>query len=186
MQAFKCITVPVPSAAVSGLPTTYGAFAIAFRGVETAWIDHQATEATVRAELEKLRTLGKVEVVFRKKGAAVGAAAKAAANVACTGDGSNVVQVKFLTEIGNLPDLTFRRRDSVQLGSIELFVDGRGASHAGTRTPQIMCSNRGICNEGKGICKCFYGYGSSDGAGGPGTRGDCGHYLEYGGKVSAF
>jgi hypothetical protein len=192
VQAFTCTTVPVPlgdaafTGAVAGTPTTYGAFTVAFRGVETAWIDHQATEATVKAQLEKLRTLGKVEVVFMKKDAAVGAAAKAAADVACTGDGSNVVQVKFLTELGNLPDLTFRRRDSVQLGSIELSVDGRGASHAGTRAPQIMCSNRGICNEVLGICTCFHGYGSSDGAGGPGTRGDCGHYLEYGGIVSAF
>merc|ERR1719478_662249 len=66
-QAFKCTTVPVPSLVASGTATTYGSFAISFRGVETAWIDIGATEATVKAELEKLSTIGKVEVVFLKK-----------------------------------------------------------------------------------------------------------------------
>ena len=108
-----------------------------------------------------------------------------AADVACTSDGSNTVEVTFLTVLGDVPALTFRRKDSVQLGSIEHFEHGRGASHEGTIEP-IVCSNRGLCNEVSGVCTCFHGYGSSDGQGNLGTRGDCGHMLAYGGEVSSF
>merc|ERR1719163_435605 len=42
------------------------------------------------------------------------------------------------------------------------------------------CSNRGFCNRVIGTCSCFSGYGSSDGNGNFGTRGDCGSYCKSG------
>ncbi len=43
------------------------------------------------------------------------------------------------------------------------------------------CSNRGLCDQGTGTCRCFDtngdAYAGSDGYGGPGDRGDCGHPL---------
>ena len=257
-QAFACTTVPMPSLVASGAATTYGSFTISFRGVETAWIDINASEATVKAEIEKLSTIGTVQVEFSKirvpveaaaaaaavaaaaaatkalataeaeaaaavaaeaaaiaaddpdaesvaadaivttedaviaakalivttaaavkTTAAAVAAAKLAANVACTSDGSNNVEVTFLTDLGDLPPLTFRRKDSVQLGSIRLF-EGRSGGVTNEGTQQLVaCSNRGLCNEITGQCTCFEGFASSNGRGGPGSRGDCGHMLEF-------
>ena len=39
------------------------------------------------------------------------------------------------------------------------------------------CSDRGICDEATGVCKCFTQYGSSDGYGQRGQRPDCGAIL---------
>jgi len=43
----------------------------------------------------------------------------------------------------------------------------------------IECSGRGICNHETGLCNCFWGFGSSDGNRGAGTRGDCGFKIPY-------
>ena len=40
------------------------------------------------------------------------------------------------------------------------------------------CSRRGICDETLGKCKCFSGWGSSDGSGSLGPNNDCGHRLK--------
>lgn len=50
---------------------------------------------------------------------------------------------------------------------------------------EIACSDRGICNEATGLCKCFKGYSSSNGMGGLGTIADCG-YIEPGGTPDLF
>ena len=42
-----------------------------------------------------------------------------------------------------------------------------------------VCSDRGLCDTATGTCTCFPGYGSSDGAGGEGKRGDCGYIEPY-------
>ena len=41
------------------------------------------------------------------------------------------------------------------------------------------CSNRGICDLSVGTCTCFTGYGTSDGNGDPGLRGDCGWKIGH-------
>jgi len=40
------------------------------------------------------------------------------------------------------------------------------------------CSRRGICDQTTGKCKCFPGWGSSDGSGSLGPNNDCGHRLK--------
>jgi hypothetical protein len=42
-----------------------------------------------------------------------------------------------------------------------------------------VCSNRGICDERQGLCECFLQWGSSNGANGFGSRGDCGHVTPF-------
>ena len=39
----------------------------------------------------------------------------------------------------------------------------------------VVCSGRGLCDNTVGTCKCFTGWGSSDGMRGPGGVGDCGY-----------
>ena len=63
--------------------------------------------------------------------------------------------------------------------------DGLGDSLQGNKE-NILCSNRGICDHMTGLCTCFRGFGSSDGNGGPGTRGDCGHFLQWSGAADNF
>ena len=40
------------------------------------------------------------------------------------------------------------------------------------------CSNKGVCDHETGRCKCFAGWGSSDGSGSLGPNNDCGHRLK--------
>ena len=40
------------------------------------------------------------------------------------------------------------------------------------------CSNKGLCSHATGKCKCFTGWGSSDGSGSYGTNNDCGRRLK--------
>lgn len=161
-----------------------GSFTLSFRGIETANIAHGATEAQVKAALEALSTVGRVDVAFTKKATAVGQAALLAADQACTLDNSNWIQVSFRTELGDLPDLGFKGVGGVRPVADTMF-DGMGDSLRGNKE-NIMCSNRGTCDHNTGLCTCFHGFGSSDGNGGQGTRGDCGHYLAYAGAADNF
>ena len=79
--------------------------------------------------------------------------------------------IKFLTELGSLPAIT-PKLDGVI--SIRINKDGNAGSVKGTKA-NAVCSNRGQCNTDSGLCACFAGYSSSDGKGGAGPRGDCGH-----------
>mmetsp|Transcript_26838 Transcript_26838/g.48664 ORF Transcript_26838/g.48664 Transcript_26838/m.48664 type:complete len:569 (+) Transcript_26838:363-2069(+) len=48
--------------------------------------------------------------------------------------------------------------------------------------PEVLtltaCSHRGVCDHDTGRCKCFRGWGSSDGSGSLGPNNDCGHRLK--------
>lgn len=45
-------------------------------------------------------------------------------------------------------------------------------------TENALCNNRGLCDYDTGICSCFTGWSSSDGAGQAGSVGDCGYRLQ--------
>jgi hypothetical protein len=57
------------------------------------------------------------------------------------------------------------------------MVDPLQTSVKGTKN-YVECSNRGQCDYDSGQCKCVPGFESSDGLGGRGHRGDCGHRYE--------
>ena len=47
-----------------------------------------------------------------------------------------------------------------------------------------ICSDQGVCDTKSGECKCFAGWGSSDGSGSGtiGGKGDCGYRLQLRGR----
>lgn len=67
------------------------------------------------------------------------------------------------------------------LATMTAFSDGDSSvlmpsltSVMGTRE-YVECSDHGVCNRDTGSCECFSGYGTSDGRGALGSRGDCGY-----------
>lgn len=148
---------------------TTGSFSLKFRQFQTVNMPYSVTAATLKANLEALSSIGTVDVTY------------SSGTVACTATGSNVVLVKFKTELGLLPPIT-TILDGVT--SIDVAGRGRGQSVGGTKE-NIECSGRGLCDTSTGKCKCFTGFGSSDGDGNEGTRGDCG-FIEpiYAGSAS--
>ena len=80
LQVYKCIA-------------SAGTFTLSFRQDITLDIAFDATAAEVKAALEFLTTIREVAVVFTS-GTSV-----------CTSDGSNVMSVEFLQELGDVPYL---------------------------------------------------------------------------------
>ena len=158
---------------------TGGAFQLTFRQKTTQKIPFNATRDYLESLIESLTSVTDVEVVFSR------------GNSTCIDSslGHNVVSILFNTEHGNIPTMTadtsllYDTNYGTQPGSgaIYFFTDGAAAtsdpsivSVAGT-TEEMECSGRGLCDRVSGTCACFYGYSSSNGVGGSGPQGDCGH-----------
>mmetsp|Transcript_20841 Transcript_20841/g.63443 ORF Transcript_20841/g.63443 Transcript_20841/m.63443 type:complete len:684 (-) Transcript_20841:2166-4217(-) len=136
-----------------------GTFTVSFRQFTTGAIAYDATVADLTTALEALDTINTVSVSY-----SVGASL-------CTSDSSNVVSVEFLSPHGDLPQMT---TDTALLFDAAGTAPTMGVatSQTGT-TEEVECSNRGICDRATGVCKCHYGYSSSNGYGGQGETGDC-------------
>jgi len=136
---------------------TSGSFTIAFRGKTTEAIYYDDTQTDVEAKLEKLTTIRDVSVSF-------------SGNV-CTQTGSTVVNIEFLTEYGDLPNIVLDATNLLHTTSgdesLELIVE---STVTGTKE-NAPCSNRGLCQVTTGLCECYLGFGSS------GSRGDCGNEI---------
>ncbi len=135
---------------------TAGSFTLEFRGQVTAPIAFSSTAAELETALEKLSTIKDVKVF------------NSAATI-CTA-GPTATLIVFADPPGNVPSLV---ADTHRLTSSSFTI-----SH--TDAPGVLqeCAGRGVCNENAGVCKCHTGYASSDGFGGKGSRGDCGHQLD--------
>ena len=140
-----------------------GSFTLDFRGETTESIDFDSKPSDFKLLLEALDTIGTVRVECDDgKDSAI-----------CSASG-NACRVTFLTELGDLPSLEV----DPPTGDVTVRVDGDGGSVRGTKD-NAECSNRGVCDYDEGKCKCFPQYGSSDGDGNTGDRGDCGHLLPF-------
>jgi hypothetical protein len=107
--------------------------------------------------------------------------------IACDVYGQQVIIINFIATHGALPPLqpdvsklidTYHTVGYLGSGTINVFTDGQsvlGLTSIQGTTENDPCNNRGICNYVTGVCACFPAWGSSDGAGGPGERGDCGY-----------
>jgi hypothetical protein len=172
-------------------------------------IPWSATEAQVKAALEKLKTIGgglhehnkhdsgKVDVKFTKKWdlmnrgfipkvkqhqwkkSCVTVDECAVVDVACTEDSSNVMVITFKSEFGDLPPLRPSNAQYAHALHVSVETDGKGEWSQRGTKEKKPCSGRGLCDHGTGQCGCVDGYASSDGFGKSGTRGDCGHSLAY-------
>jgi hypothetical protein len=153
----------------------------------TANIPFDSPAAVVQAELEKMTVVGRVKVDLLQKATAGSYASRAVINRACTPDGINELVVTFLDEYGPLPPVTAHKdigRNGGQTNTVIVVNEnGAGLSVLGTKK-NLECNGRGLCDRETGDCTCFTGYGSSDGDGNAGSRGDCGHVLEFAGEIT--
>lgn len=164
IQAFQCIG-------------DGGSIKFLFRTVETDAIPWNMGVSGLKGYLEAIESITEVEVTF------------STGNTMCTTDGSNVVSLKFVQELGALPALTgFYQTNGVTLthgsGTPALNIASAGGALGGVTTQtgtmeNIECSGRGTCNHETGVCHCFPGFGSSNGNLQKGQRGDCGWKVPY-------
>ena len=140
-----------------------GTFTLTFRGQGTAPINFDAAAWEVAGALAALGSVGSVSVAAADGTAGVcGGGAGGAAN--------NTFTVSFLTELGALP-LLVAEGSALHGGSGVSLGVSRVTAGSGLL---LECSGHGVCDGAAGLCACLPGYVSSNGAGGPGGRGDCG------------
>ncbi|KAG6620832.1 tenascin-like protein [Phytophthora cinnamomi] len=144
-----------------------GFFTLKFRDAATPQLPFNVPASSLESALESLATIGNVTVTYSTDTNGV------TGSPACNAAGSNTMRIEFLTNFGNLPPLRWILDGALTL---TINVDGVGGSVQGTKE-EAVCSNRGICNHLTGVCRCAYGFTSSDSFGGEGDRGDCG-YME--------
>lgn len=133
-----------------------GTFTLEFRGQETGPISHSASVLDLESSLEALSTIRDVTIT-------------SSSATICSGSPTETL-ITFADPPGNVPDLIADTRRLVSTTFTIVHTDAPGLL--------AECGGRGVCDEIAGICKCHTGYASSNGFGGIGTRGDCGHLLE--------
>jgi len=141
---------------------TGGSFALKFRGATTSPIPYAASSLAFESALASLPTIGNVTVTF--------ATASASSICSSTGVTGNIT---FTAVLGATPLLktatsTLTINGAPNTGQITFLrrVAGKGTLYE--------CSGHGQCDRSTGECQCYPGYGSSDGYGNFGIRGDCG------------
>jgi hypothetical protein len=164
---------------------TTGAFTLWYKGYPSAAIPYDATAATVKSALLQIRILTDIEVIYSQP------------NLKACQINANVIKITFNKNFGPQPPLIAMMDTTMSAaGAIQVSADGvtpitdfSGTSHVsvkGTKENEI-CAGRGLCVPADGLCKCFDSngdtYGSSNGYGAAGTRGDCG-FITSGTVVS--
>ena len=121
---------------------------------------------------------------------------------ACMGSGQQTIVVQFDTIHGSLPKFIVHAKylesnvggntlitSGVRSGNVKVYAKGQsvhGLTSRSGSTENAPCSNRGVCDEDKGVCGCYPAWSSSDGSGGPGDRGDCGYRTDSEASVLNF
>ncbi|ETW07561.1 hypothetical protein H310_02048 [Aphanomyces invadans] len=152
VQAFQC-------AADSG------SFQLSFRGESSPQIPFNANLAAVLAAVQTIPTITDIVLSFSQRGGG-----------ACVG--GNVVTMTFVQDFGNLPRLQVLDQGLSLNGVTRAGQTIVTKVQNGTKE-NAVCSNHGVCDYSTGVCQCGFGFGSSDGYGQPGTRGDCGYLKPW-------
>jgi hypothetical protein len=143
-----------------------GTFKLTFRNKTTNSIAYNANALTIKTALEELSSIGEVIVTIMETS---DVPTLACSNTAGT---NHYFDIEFRTELALLPLLELT--DSLTHGSAKVFTVTQQKKGRGVLKE---CSGKGECNRQTGECKCWETWGSSDGFGGRGTRGDCGFSL---------
>ena len=165
-----------------------GSVALSFRGATTRPLAWDSSSATVRAALLELPTLrgGAGDEAFGDQremlprplnaqltGRAVSVLFDNAATTLCAASGVTAI-IQFNQDFGDIPLLV---PDATELthSSIIISPSLAVALKQTSDKEDAVCSNRGLCDPLSGRCACDGEFwGSSDGYGMRGSRGDCG------------
>eukprot|EP00957_Ditylum_brightwellii_P148284 11289900-Ditylum_brightwellii.AAC.1 len=154
-----------------------GDLVLYFGGYASPTLQADATKLDVKKALEEIMIVGRVTVTFSEGGQL------------CRDDGiKNIVTITFLDNFGPLPPLVAEIHNMnngayVEIGADDttgMMTDDNGVDFFSVKGDKENdeCSNRGICDQGTGTCKCFNTggdkYAGSNGYGNSGDRGDCG------------
>lgn len=152
-----------------------GFFSLRFRDATTPQLSFNVAASELQRALNALPTIGDVSVSY------------SSGSIACAPSGfgtTNTIRIEFLTDFGDLPPLRWVLDGALTL---TLAADGVGGSVRGTKE-EAECANRGLCVPSTGLCRCVFGFTSSDGNGREGDRGDCGFldpiYINSAGKLA--
>ncbi|CAM9329921.1 unnamed protein product, partial [Discosporangium mesarthrocarpum] len=140
-----------------------GVFTLTFRDSTTEQLSYGVTVTQLEAALEKISTIHDVTVTFYN------------GTWAC--NESLYFDIEFMTENGDLPLLVLDTSALFLGDGVTPGVMNVTKVRKGTRE-DLECAAHGLCDESTGVCNCFVGYQSSDGAGGQGQRGDCGWWNQ--------
>lgn len=140
-----------------------GGFYLSFRSVQTARLTYDMTRHQLEAALEALPTVEDVEVRIPTD----------PDGPICSSSGV-VSYIEFMQPTGDAPLLKYDLDGVTDITITEYY--------SGTKEYE-ECSGRGLCDRETGTCKCFPGFGSSDGQGSPGDRGDCGYSKAFSGFI---
>ena len=154
-----------------------GTFILYFEGRHSKTISANGNEQDVEIALNAIKGVDDVSVSF-SEGSRV-----------CRNDVINIVQITFNGNFGPLAplvpvDIDLSAGAILEIGanpSTQGMVDDSLIIYTPTKGTKenAECSNRGLCDYATGTCQCHdFLFVGSDGYGGPGNRGDCGHPLD--------
>jgi hypothetical protein len=138
---------------------TGGYFTLSFRGYTTEVIYATDSLTAFERKLESLQVLSDAHIY-------------STTDTLCDETGLGYVNITFVSELGSGVPLLTVVENELTGWPMELTI--RSVQH-GTEMKLDECAGRGFCSEVTGRCACWDWYGSSDGGGGPGSRGDCGY-----------
>ena len=153
-----------------------GSFRLSFRDELTTQIEYDVTSKQLETTLEELPNIADVQVTYSN------------GNGPLCDEADNIAAVAFTGVSGDVPALIVLENalvdnsgsGAIGSGEVAIATDGEsfGAaeSNRGTTTTDI-CSNHGLCDTRRGICKCFSGWASSNAYAGQGAQNDCGYRI---------
>lgn len=145
-----------------------GSFYLSFRGFQSSLISFDTSLTDLETILEtSLGSIGDVSI----------SSSTSDTTVCKTTTPASTVTIEFLTELSDQPLLVMTQEEelAVTSGSV-IFTITETRKGSGR---YLECSGKGICNRQTGVCECLPYWGSSDGRGNEGTRGDCGYNLAF-------